>query len=42
MNKDVEDYERVVKEKVALGEQISLRHLEAEKLNYKANSIKGK
>lgn len=40
--KDVEDYEQTVKEKVALEEQNRLRQLEAEKLNHKANSMKGK
>lgn len=42
LRKDVEDYERAIKEKAALDEQNRLRQQEAEKLNHKANSIKDK
>lgn len=42
MNKDVENYERAVKQRAAIEEQARLRQLEAEKLNHKANSIKDK
>lgn len=39
---DVETYERVVQQKVALDEQNRLRQLEAERLNKEAEKIKGK
>lgn len=39
---DVENCEQTVIEKAVLEEQNRLRQLEAEKLNHKANSIKGK
>lgn len=42
MSKDVEDYERAVKEKVAIEEQTRLRQQEAERLNKEAETIKGK
>lgn len=42
MSKDIEGYERAVKEKATLDEQNRLRQLEAEKLNHKANSNKSK
>lgn len=42
MNKDVEDYERAVKEKATLDEQARLRQQEVEQLNKEANSIKKK
>lgn len=42
MNKAVEDYERAVKEKVAIEEQTRLRQQEAERLNKEAQKIKGK
>ncbi|WP_052332363.1 hypothetical protein [Bacteroides neonati] len=42
MSKDVEEYERAVKEKATIDEQTRLRQQEAEKLNHKANSIKSK
>ena len=42
MNKDVESYERAVKEKATLDEQARLRQQEAEQLNKEANSIKSK
>ena len=40
MKKDVKDYERIVKTKVALDEQNRLRKLEADKLSKRVNSIK--
>lgn len=42
MLKDVEDYERAVQKRATIEEQARLRQLEAEQLNQKANSIKGK
>ena len=42
MLKDVEDYERAVKERAALEEQTRLRQLETDKLNDKAEGIKKK
>lgn len=42
MNKDVEDYERAVREKATLDEQARLRQLEADRLNEQVNSIKNK
>lgn len=42
MNKDVEDYERAVKEKATLDEQARLRQMEAERVNREANAIKSK
>lgn len=42
LRKDVEDFERAVKEKAALDEQNRLRQLEAEKLNDKAKTLKEK
>lgn len=42
LRKDVEDYERAVREKAALDEQARLRQLEADKLNQQVNSIKNK
>lgn len=42
MNKDVEDYERAVQQKVTLDEQARLRQLEVEKLNYEAEKLKRK
>ncbi len=42
MSKDVEDYERAVKEKATLDEQARLRQQEAEKLNHEAEIIKKK
>ncbi|MEG2127492.1 MAG: hypothetical protein RRY72_08525 [Bacteroides sp.] len=42
MNKDVESYERAVKEKATLDEQARLRQQEAEKLNHEAEKIKKK
>lgn len=42
MNKDVEDYERAVRGKATLDEQAQLRELEVERLNKKAEKIKGK
>lgn len=42
LRKDVEAYERAVKEKAALDEQTRLRQLEAERLNREAENIKKK
>lgn len=42
MGKDVENYERAVKEKATLDEQNRLRKLEAEKLNQEAEKLKNK
>lgn len=42
MNKDVEDYERAIKEKATLDEQNLLRQLEVEKLNKRTRSLKKK
>lgn len=42
MNKDVEDYERAIKEKATLDEQNRLRQLEVEELNKRARSLKEK
>lgn len=42
MNKDVELYEKVVRDKVALNEQTRLKQLEAEKLNHEAEKLKKK
>ena len=40
MNKDVENYERTIKEKASLDEQARLRQLEAERLNHEAENLK--
>lgn len=42
LRKDVENYERAIKEKAALDEQTRLRQQEAEQLNKEANSIRNK
>lgn len=42
MSKDVEEYERTVKEKATLDEQARLRQQETERLNQEAEKIKGK
>ncbi|WP_302606724.1 hypothetical protein [uncultured Alistipes sp.] len=42
MKKDVEEYERTIRQKVILEEQARLKEREAEQLNTKANSIKKK
>lgn len=42
ISKDVEEYERAVKEKAALDEQARLRLLEAEKLNNEVKKLKNK
>lgn len=42
MGKDVEDYERAIKEKAALDEQNRLKQLEAEKLKYKTEKLRKK
>lgn len=42
LRKDIEDYERAIKEKATLDEQTRLRQLEAEKLNDKAKILKEK
>lgn len=42
LRKDVEEYERAIKQKATLDEQARLRQLEAEKLNREAESLKNK
>lgn len=42
MGKDVEDYERAVREKATLDEQTRLRQLKAEKLEREAENLKKK
>lgn len=42
VSKDVENYERTIKEKAALDEQARLRQLEAEKLKHEAEKLKKK
>ena len=42
MKKDIEEYERTIRQKIILEEQARRKEREAEKLNVKAKSLEGK